>query len=103
LSLLDARRTALPLFLTPVGGDRVGLAALGKPLTALLAEIRHLAHPVCLDYLPTADGVEDHAPQAPLAVAKAADLLDRLARVVAIELAMAAQAVDLRGAVLGPP
>jgi histidine ammonia-lyase len=96
LQLQDERRTGLPSGLTPVGADRAGLAALGKPLGALVAEVRSLAMPVSLDSLPLALGVEDHASQAPLAAARLSGLLDGLARIIACELACAAQAVDLR-------
>jgi histidine ammonia-lyase len=96
LQLLDERRTGLASGLTPVGADRAGLAVLGKPLGALVAEVRSLAMPVSLDSLPLALGVEDHASQAPLAAARLAHLLDAFARIIACELACAAQAVDLR-------
>jgi histidine ammonia-lyase len=52
--------------------------------------------PVSLESLPLALGVEDHASQAPLAAARLSDLLDALARIIACELASAAQALDLR-------
>jgi histidine ammonia-lyase len=98
LQLHDERRTGLPTGLTPVGADRAGMGVLGKPLGALVARIRSLAMPVSLDALPLALGIEDHASQAPLAAARLAELLDALARVIACELACAAQALDLRAA-----
>jgi histidine ammonia-lyase len=96
LQLHDERRTGLPSSLTPIGGDRAGLAVLGKPLGSLVAQVRSLAMPVSLDALPLALGVEDHASQAPLAAARLIELLDALARIIACELASAAQALDLR-------
>jgi histidine ammonia-lyase len=98
MQLLDDRRSGLPAGLTPVGADRAGLAVLGKPIGALFARVRSLATPVSLDALPNALGVEDHASQAPLAAARLSELLDALARLLACELACAAQALDLRPA-----
>ena len=98
MQLLDDRRSGLPAGLTPIGADRAGLAVLGKPIGALFARIRSLAAPVSLDALTSALGIEDHASQAPLAAARLSELLDALARLVACELACAAQALDLRPA-----
>jgi histidine ammonia-lyase len=96
LQLHDERRTGMPNGLTPIGADRAGLMVLGKPLGALLAQVRSLAMPVSLESLPLALGIEDHASQAPLAAARLRELLDALARIIACELACAAQALDLR-------
>jgi histidine ammonia-lyase len=67
-----------------------------KTLTALLNDIRHLANPACLDFLPVSAGIEDHAPMALKCVAKLQDMRERLAYLAAIEAVIAAQAVDLR-------
>jgi histidine ammonia-lyase len=99
LRLLEPRRSGLPLGLTR-RADRAGLVPLGITLSHTWAELRALAAPVLLDGLPLADGVEDHAPQAPAVVAKTARLVALAARITAIELLVAAQAVDLRGIAL---
>ena len=99
LRLLEPRRSGLPLGLTR-RDDRAGLGPLGITLSHTWAELRALAAPVLLDGLPLADGVEDHAPQGPAVVAKTDRLLALAARVTAIELLVAAQAVDLRGSTL---
>jgi histidine ammonia-lyase len=96
LKLMSPAHSGLPAFLSPAGPPSTGLAPLQKPLTALAAEIRHLANPASLDFMPVSEGVEDHATMAPFGVRKTADLVDRLRYVVAIELLSAAQAVDLR-------
>src|SRR4051812_5510456 len=96
LRLLEPRRSGLPLGLT-TRDDRAGLVPLGITLSHSWAELRALAAPVLLDGLSLADGVEDHAPQAPAVVAKTARLVALAARITAIELLVAAQAVDLRG------
>jgi histidine ammonia-lyase len=66
-------------------------------LAALWGEIRRLANPASLDYMPVSAGIEDHATQALAAVEKLATLVDRVRYLVAIELVIAAQALDLRG------
>jgi histidine ammonia-lyase len=96
LRLLEPRRSDLPLSLTR-RADRAGLFPLGITLSATWAEIRALAAPALLDGLTLADGVEDHAPQTPFVVAKTARLAALASRVTAIEMLVAAQAVDLRG------
>jgi histidine ammonia-lyase len=96
IKLLSPPHSALPLNLTPHGGTRTGFATVQKTLTVLVAEMRHLANPGSLDFLPVSEGVEDHAPNAPFTVRKAADAVERLGYVTAIELLVAAQAVDLR-------
>jgi histidine ammonia-lyase len=96
LQLTGAGRNGLPRGLSLSGGTSVGFAALQKTVAALLAGIRHAALPVVLDMLPVAEGVEDHATQAPQAVGKAAEIIALWRRLVALELMAAAQAVDLR-------
>ena len=93
--LLLGRLSALPDNLSPRGPSRSGFAPLLKTGEALLAEIRHLAGPVPVEPRWAGDGVEDEITNAPLAARKAADALTRLRLLLAIELAVAAQAVEL--------
>ena len=94
--LLSPSASDLPLQLTRHGPAQSGFATVQKPLTALANEIRHLANPASLDFLPVSEGLEDHATMAPAAVAKLATIVDRLVHLIAIEAVVAAQAVDLR-------
>ncbi|EJN04959.1 histidine ammonia-lyase [Phyllobacterium sp. YR531] len=96
IQLTGSSRNGLPKYLTPVGGASAGFIPLQKTVVALLAAIRHKANPVMLDFLPVSEGVEDHATQSPLAVAKCADSIDLWRQIVACELLAAAQAVDLK-------
>jgi histidine ammonia-lyase len=89
----------LPRFLTRHGGSRTGFATVQKTASALEAEIRHLASPLGPMTAPVADGAEDYAPMTPRIVEKTADIVARLTRLAAVELVVAAQAVDLRGSV----
>ena len=90
-------RNGLPRNLSRRGGASAGFVSLQKTAAALLAGIRHAAQPVVLDVVPVSEGVEDHATQAPLAVAKAATVLGLWRRLVALETMAAAEAVDCRG------
>jgi histidine ammonia-lyase len=86
----------LPRFLTRHGGTHAGFATAQKTAAALEAEIRHLAHPLGPMTMAVADGVEDYAPMTPRIVDKTTSIAARLMRLAAIELTVAAQAVDLR-------
>ena len=105
IHLLAPATSDLPLQLTRHSPEQSGFATVQKTLTALLNDIRHLANPACLDFLPVSAGVEDHAPMAFKCVTKLQDMRERLAYLAAIEAVIAAQAVDLRspgvGATLG--
>ena len=76
---------------------RAPQATLQKTLTALWSEIRFRANPGSLDFLPVSEGAEDHALMALGTVEKLAEMLERIRYVIAIELLVAAQAIDLRG------
>jgi histidine ammonia-lyase len=96
IKLLSPQFSALPLQLTRHGPTHSGFATIQKTLTALYNRIRHAANPACLDFLPVSEGVEDHAPMTANVVAKTAGIADDLRFLIAIELLVAAQAVDLR-------
>ena len=57
-----------------------------------------LAHPVSFEVVSSgkAEGIEDRTTMAPLSARRLADMADLAARVVALELLVAAQATDLR-------
>ncbi len=93
--LLLERLSGLPPTLSPHGPSRSGFAPLLKSGEALVAEMRHLANPVPAEPRWAADGVEDEVTNAPLAARQAGEAVERLRLVLAIELAIAAQAVDL--------
>jgi histidine ammonia-lyase len=92
--------SGLPTGLAPRDGPSGGLKPLGRSFAALAAETRFLANPVSLDYRgQLAEGIEDHASMAPLAVSTTSQLVSLMHRLVALELLIAAQAIDLRGTV----
>ncbi len=94
--LMDRGFTHLPTYLTARPGLNVGLGVLQKTATALNAEVRMGANPASLDYVPVAGAIEDHATMAVEGAAKAWRAVDAAFELFAIELLVAAQAVDLR-------
>ena len=94
--LMDSHFTKLPIYLAADPSRNVGLGVIQKTATALNAEIRLAADPASLDYMPVAGSIEDHATMAVEGVAKAARGLDAAMSLLAIELIVAAQAIDLR-------
>ncbi len=104
VKLLGTPWTGLPTGLVPVAGTpEAGLTYLSLAAQTLAAEARLLAQPVSFELTSTshAEGIEDRTTMAPLAARRVAEVASLGARVVAIELAVAAQAVDLRGLRLG--
>src|SRR5499427_6225337 len=103
-----AERT-VKLLQSPLSGLPAGLAAeadtgedalaeFAGAAQAIAAEARTLAHPVSFEVVSSskAEGIEDRTTMAPLAARRLADMADLGARVVALELLVAAQATDLR-------
>jgi histidine ammonia-lyase len=97
LRFMSEAMTGLPLQLTRRGPEHSGFATLQKTTTALLADIRQLANPGSVDFLPVSEAIEDHAPMTLGVAEKLAAALARVRYLVAIEHVVAAQAVDLRG------
>ncbi|MGH2856154.1 MAG: HAL/PAL/TAL family ammonia-lyase [Solirubrobacteraceae bacterium] len=94
--------SGLPAMLGRQDPPTGGLRPLGRWFAALASEVRFQANPVSLDYRgQLAEGIEDHASLAPLAVRTTSTLVGLAHRLVALELIVAAQAVDLRGGPAG--
>jgi histidine ammonia-lyase len=101
VKLLQAPHSGLPDGLAERAGTAdEALAELGVSTQALTAEARLLAQPVSFELASTsqAAGIEDRTTMAPLAARRLAEMVALGDRVAAIELVVAAQAVDLRGA-----
>jgi histidine ammonia-lyase len=95
--LMWSHFSGLPAMLAQ-NGPTGGLRPLGRSFAALASEARFRANPVSLDYSgQLAEGIEDHGSMAPLAVSATSDLVGLGHRLAALELIIAAQAVDLRG------
>ena len=100
LKLMQAPQSGLPTGLSAREGlvDDT-LSEFGVPAQALAAEARLLAQPVSFEQVTSShhEGIEDRITMAPLAARRLAELVALAERLVAIELLVAAQAIDLRG------
>jgi histidine ammonia-lyase len=99
VKLLQAPYSGLPAGLAAgAGSPDDALAELAVAGQAITVEARTLAHPVSYELASSVkgDGIEDRATMAPLSARRLADMIALSARVVAIELVVAAQAIDLR-------
>jgi histidine ammonia-lyase len=95
--LLDETRSrGLPPFLAPQAGVNSGLMVAQYTAAALVAENRRLAQPASVDSLPTSGMQEDHVSMGWGAALKLRQLLDHLARILAVEALCAARGLDLR-------
>ena len=70
---------------------------------ALASENKVLAHPASVDSIPTSANQEDHVSMGSIAARHARTVLTDVERIVAIELLVAAQALDLRLAPMAGP
>jgi histidine ammonia-lyase len=99
VKLLETPWSGLPTGLAGSGDPAdPGLSYLGIAAQSIAAEARLLAAPVSFELVSTAhaEGIEDRTSLAGLGARRLAEMVDLGARVVAIELTVAAQAVDLR-------
>ena len=93
---MDSRRTGLPDFLVDDGGVRSGFMMAQVTAAALVSECKSLSNPASVDSIPTNNDQEDHVSMGPIAGFKVLEIVDRLRYVLAIELLVATQALDLR-------
>jgi histidine ammonia-lyase len=104
VKLLQAPISGLPEGLSErEGSAEDSLSEYGPAGQALTMEARLLAQPVSFELASTAhaEGIEDRATMAPLAARRLAEMTSLGERIVAIELLVACQAIDLRGHHLG--
>jgi histidine ammonia-lyase len=94
--LIDANLSGLPAFLVKEPGLNSGFMIAHVTAAALASENKLLAHPACVDSLPTSANQEDHVSMATFAARKLGDLCANTSCILAIELLAAAQGVDLR-------
>ncbi len=96
-ALLDDRfNNGLPAFLRATEKMRTGLMILQYTTASLVSENKVLAHPASVDSVPTSANTEDFVAMSSVSARKVVDILDNVKHVLAIELMVAAQAVDLR-------
>ena len=106
LGSISERRTALlvdprlngglPAFLASEPGVHSGMMLYQYTAAALVSENKVLAHPASVDSIPTSANQEDHVSMGSIAARHARTVLQNAQQVLAIELLVAAQALDLR-------
>jgi histidine ammonia-lyase len=88
--------SGLPPFLTLNSGLNSGYMMAQVTAAALVSENKILAHPASVDSIPSSAGREDHVSMGVHAADKLARIVDNVRNVLAIELLLAAQGVELR-------
>jgi len=93
--LVNPQLSGLPPFLVSEGGLNSGYMIGQYVAAALVSENKSLAHPACIDSIPTSANKEDHVSMGTIAIRKTQEILRNVERVIAIEFLCAAQAYDL--------
>ena len=92
--LVNPTLSGLPAFLAREGGLHSGLMMAHVTAAALTSETKTLAHPASVDSIPTSAGKEDHVSMGATAAWKASRAVANTARVLAVELLAACEAVE---------
>jgi histidine ammonia-lyase len=93
--LVNPALSGLPPFLTRDSGLHSGYMMAQVTAAALASELKTLAHPSSVDTIPTSANREDHVSMSMAAALKAERALQLATRVVAVEVLLACQAIDL--------
>jgi histidine ammonia-lyase len=93
--LVNPVLSGLPPFLTRDSGLHSGYMMAQVTAAALVSELKTLAHPSSVDTIPTSANREDHVSMSMAAALKAERALQLATRVLAIEMLLACQAIDL--------
>ena len=93
--LVNPQLSELPAFLIKQGGINSGFMIGQYAAAALVSENKVLAHPACVDSIPTSANKEDHVSMGTIAIRQSREILTNVESVIAIELLCAAQAYDL--------
>lgn len=94
--MVNPALSGLPPFLAKNSGLNSGFMIAQVTAAALVAESRILCHPASVDSIPSSAGREDHVSMGMTAALKARQVADHVRYVLAIELLVASQALDLR-------
>lgn len=88
----------LPAFLSHRPGLASGMMILQYVSASLVSENKVLAHPASVDSIPSSANQEDHVSMGTTAARQATQIVNHVAKVLAIELICAVEAVDFLGA-----
>lgn len=92
---MRTEKSGLPTFLVENGGLNSGFMMVQVTAAALVAECRSLCFPASVDSIPTNNDQEDHVSMGPGAGLKALEIAKHVRYVLAIELLIAAQGLDM--------
>jgi histidine ammonia-lyase len=93
--MVNPQLSELPAFLVKNGGLNSGYMIGQYVAAALVSENKVLAHPACVDSIPTSANKEDHVSMGSIAMRQTREILTNVENIIAIELLCAAQAYDL--------
>lgn len=93
--LVNPQLSELPAFLVKNGGLNSGFMIAQYTAAALVSENKVLAHPACVDSIPTSANKEDHVSMGTIAIRQCREILNNVEHVLAVEMLCAAQAHDL--------
>ncbi len=91
----------LPAFLVKGSGLNSGFMMPAYTAASLVSENKVLAHPSCVDSIPTCANQEDHVSMGSFSARKAFEILENVFSVIAIELYLATQALEFRASGYG--
>jgi histidine ammonia-lyase len=94
--LVNPSLSGLPPFLAANSGLNSGFMIAQVTAAALAAESKVLSHPACVDSIPSSAGREDHVSMGMMAALKSRTVVENARSGLAIELLVAAQALDFR-------
>lgn len=93
--LVNPQLSELPPFLIKSCGLNSGFMIAQYTAAALVSENKVLAHPACVDSIPTSANKEDHVSMGTIAIRQCREILDNVEHILAVEMLCAAQAYDL--------
>lgn len=94
--LVDHKLSDLPAFLVAESGVNSGFMIPQYTAAAIVSENKVLAHPSCVDSIPTSANQEDHVSMGAYSARKGYTMLNNARRVLAVELLTASQGLDFR-------
>lgn len=94
--LVNPQLSGMPAFLTEKGGLHSGFMIAQYASAALVSENKVLAHPASVDSIPSSANQEDHVSMGTIGARKAAEILENVMNVIAIEILAACQAIDFK-------
>ncbi|WP_432662299.1 histidine ammonia-lyase [Wukongibacter baidiensis] len=92
--LVNPTLSGLPAFLVEDGGLNTGFMIPQYVAAALVSENKVLAHPACVDSIPTSANQEDHVSMGSISARQSREILNNVMNVLGIELMTASQAIE---------